>query len=139
MIVTRNRSVAATSVTWVDLTAVDGRSEIQEPDHTTGAEKTVRLPLVEQGDRVTGHPLTCPTLQECLRLAVLPGRHVVVLSAGSNEPDRRDSHKSGQARFTAEPGGLYSLHACRPKKGNVVFWVRDEKQMACVSTVCPRE
>lgn len=123
VIVTRNSWVGRGAATFVDLNAIDGRSEVEEQDRTTAAEGTVRLPLVRPGDRV----------------AVLPGRHVVVLSARSYESGKRDSHRDGQAQFIAASGGLYSLQVCRPKQGAVVFWVRDEILLTCASSACPRE
>ena len=126
VLVTHNNWFARSVSSQLDLQAVDGQSEVQGQVRWKG-ERAVHLPLT----------LHFECGGECFRLAVLPGRHIVALSAVSEEPEKRKSRHEGQAEFVAEAGGLYSLHVCRTKEDGRVFWVRDERSQACVSGACP--
>jgi hypothetical protein len=112
-------------VTMVYADAVDGRVEIFEvPD------RHARLPF-ESSDCV---------VQDCFRLAILPGTHILTVHAVSEEWGRRPSRIHGRVQFTAEAGGLYSIHGCQAGLNHgPLFSVRDEKLLKCVSDVCPSE
>ena len=111
------------------IVSVDERREVLGPDRKTGKERLVRLPQ------------NCVHCDECLRLALMPGPHVMTLgvwTGGSVAPDRKYTDLRGSAQFQARAGGLYSIYACQPgTQKQPLFWVRDEGTLACVSTTCP--
>jgi hypothetical protein len=125
VIVTHNIWFAGPASTRLDLHAIDGHREVQEQVRETG-DKSLHLPLTLRSD--------CG--DTCFHLAVLPGDHVVTVRTVSEESGKAKLAVHGQVQFHAEAGGLYSLHVCRTKKHARVFWVRDERTLACVSGVC---
>ena len=112
--------------------SVDERRDVLGPDRKTGKERRVRLGKGQQG---------CKHCHECLRLALMPGPHVMIVGAwtwGSVEPDRKDTDLRGSVEFPAQAGGLYSIRACQPNSHTKqLFWVRDEGTLGCVSSTCP--
>jgi hypothetical protein len=82
---------------------------------------------------------------ECLRLALLPGSRVITLSveakASGSAMDAtyvKGARTDGTVAFSARAGGLYSAQVCTLREGDkVMFWVRDEASLTCVSAGCP--
>jgi hypothetical protein len=128
VVVASGRWVSGRFATWIDALALDGRPLTQghrpdDADHTT-----TQSPLTS-GD--------CGGDVVCVRLAMLPGSHIVTLIATALEGDKRRSTVAGRVEFTVEAGHLYSCHVCQPTARAPTFWVRDETSLTCVSTLCP--
>jgi hypothetical protein len=116
----------ATGVTMVYADALDGRVDISDVQ----PDRHARLPF-ESSDCV---------VQDCFRVALLEGTHMLTLHAVSEERGRRPSVIRSRVQFAAEAGGLYSIHGCQAGSSHEpLFWVRDEKSLKCVSDRCPRE
>jgi hypothetical protein len=112
-------------VTLLETKAVDGGPDPEPPGPNTDSEQRLRM---SPG---------CGGTDEKHRLAVLPGNHTATLSTVSFEVGKKASRTDGRVQFLTEAGGLYSFRACRTNEGRALFWVRDERSIACVSSVCP--
>lgn len=125
------------SVTAVELIALDGQPGPQWPAASGAETRTDKWPGI-------GDEFTHATAAElpCAFVSLLPGDHTVRISVVSSAYRQGTTRRKGTARFSAVAGGFYALQACfgRGKEGGeVFFWVRDERTLACVSEVCPSE
>lgn len=109
------------------ISSVDERRKVLGPDRKTGKERLQDLPR------------NCDACNECLRLSVLPGPHVMQVGVWSwGSPNQKYTDLRGTAQFEARAGGFYSLRACQPAgRDQPLFWVRDEGTLQCVSSDCP--
>jgi hypothetical protein len=129
-----NRCCSPNSAQWMPyIVSIDQRRKLMGPHRKTG-EETLRGFPDQYWDR-------CKDSDECLRIAIMPGVHLIKLKVwtwGSVSPDRKETTRRGSAEFDAVPGGLYSIHACHVAGDDQPrFWVRDEVTATCVSRRCP--
>ena len=109
------------------VSSVDERRKMLGPDRKTGKE------------RLQDFPKNCVECNECFRLSLLPGSHVMGVGVWSwGTPNQKYTDLRGSTHFEARAGGLYSVNACRPVgRERPLFWVRDEHTLQCVSSDCP--
>jgi hypothetical protein len=114
---------------WTPLVKrVDQSNRAVITDSKTGSDRRVEIP--SKCER---------SCSECVRFELAPGQHILELYVSTPGSANTDwNYFSGTATFSALPSGLYGVRVCRPDRAKQpLVWIRDERTLKCVSSVCP--
>jgi hypothetical protein len=104
------------------------------------SKKALITNLETGSDQRVGIPSECQrSCSECVRFELAPGEHTLELFVSTPGSANTDwNYFSGTATFSALPKGLYGVRVCRPDRAKKpLTWIRDERTLKCVSSVCP--